>query len=67
MKTTEKTITGTQIKVSENNSKRTYTIWVNGSKYRTTPMNKIDFNECKHNTANDWAHFLRSNDYYKVR
>ena len=65
--TTQKTITGTEIRTRSNNSNRTYTIWINGTKYRTTKMDKVEFNSCENNTGNDWYHFMKSNDYYKVK
>lgn len=61
------TITGVEIKVSSNKSKRTFTIVTNSVKYRTCPLSKEEFMSCEHNTANDWAHFLKSDDYYKVK
>ncbi len=60
------TITGREIKVSSNKSKRTYTLIVDGTKYRTTKMTREEFNDCQHNTGNDWNQFLKSSDYYKV-
>lgn len=65
--TTQKTSTGMEIKTRANNSAKTYTIWVNGSKYRTTRMSKEEFESCQNNTGNDWNQFLKSNDYYKVK
>jgi len=61
-----KTITGREITVSENKSKRTYTIRVDGSKYRTDKMSKDEFNSCQNNTGNDWNQFLKGNEYHKV-
>ena len=66
-----KTITGETIKATPNHSEKTFTIrktYKDGSKtkYRTYPMSKDDFNDCLMNTANDWNHFLKSDDYYKV-
>lgn len=61
------TISGKEIKVSSNKSKRTFTIIYNGIKYRTCPMTKDEFNSCLYNTGNDWAQYLRgSNDYYSI-
>lgn len=62
------TITGREIKISSNQSQRTFTIRTNGSKYRTYPFNKKEFNECENMTGNDWAYFLRAcdSDYYRV-
>ncbi len=65
--TTLKTITGIEIKVRPNNSKRTYTIKTqSGSKYRTVPMSKEDFNNSYYWTGNDWQNFLRTDECYKV-
>ena len=61
------TISGREIKVSANHSKRTFTIVTDRGKYRTIPMSKEEFNSCLNNTGNDWADFLRSDDYYKVQ
>ena len=59
------TITGRELRVRENNSKRTFTIVTESGKYRTYPMQKNEFNNCTYNTGDDWANFLNSNDYYK--
>jgi len=58
------TITGREIKVSSNRSQRTFTLIVNGIKYRTTKMTHEEFNSCLHNTGQDWSQFLKSDDYY---
>lgn len=60
------TITGRSIKIRENKSKKTFTIVTESGKYRTYPMQKNDFNTCTYNTGNDWANFLKSEDYYKI-
>lgn len=60
------TITGRTIKVSSNKSARTFTIVTDAAKYRTYKMTKEEFNSCEYNTGNDWANFLKSDDYYKV-
>lgn len=66
---TFKTISGREIKVSSNQSKRTFTIMVSSGKYRTIPMSKEDFESNENNTGNDWQHFLNrtSGDYYLVK
>ena len=61
------TITGSKIKVSANNSARTFTIKTESAKYRTCKQVKSDFQSMLHNTGNDWADFLKSDDYYKVK
>jgi len=60
------------IKVVANQSKRTFTIrtYVNGkfsAKYRTIQFSKEEFSENEYNTEKDWQHFLKSDDYYKVK
>ena len=63
-----KTIQEKNISVCANKSRRTFTIRINGNKYRTVRMNKEDFSNNMYNTANDWRYFLRScdSDYYSV-
>ena len=65
MKTSEK------IKVTANQSKRTFTIrktYSDGSrvKYRTSTMSQQEFDIEEMNTENDWKDFLKSDDYYKL-
>lgn len=62
-----KTITGREIKVKANHSKRTFTIRTDGFKYRTIQLSKEEFQRELYNTANDWNQFLKSNDYYLVK
>lgn len=64
---TLKTVTGRILKVSANQSKRTFTIKTESATYRTLPMNQVEFESCEFNTGNDWNNFLKSDDYYKVR
>lgn len=55
-------------KVKANKSRRTFTIWKDGSKYRTLPMSKVEFEECEMNSNGDWIDFLNSSDsYYLVK
>ena len=61
-----KTISGRTISATANNSKRSFTIRVNGSKYRTHSMSVEDFNECLHNTANDWQNYLNTEIYINI-
>ena len=63
-----KTISGKEINVRANKSKRTFTIRTNGFKYRTVRMDQEEFNNNSNNTANDWNDFLHScsGDYYRV-
>lgn len=60
------------ISATANYSKRTFTIrrYDNGkcyAKYRTTTMPQSEFEEATAYTENDWLHFLRTGDYYKVK
>lgn len=63
-----KTITDKEINVRANKSRRTFTIRVNGNKYRTVRMSKDEYRSLLSNTAYDWRYFLNScsGDYYKV-
>jgi len=59
------------IKVSANQSKRTFTIrtYIDGklfAKYRTFETSQEDFDTEENNTQNDWKQVLKSNNYYKV-
>lgn len=65
--TTLKTNLGETIKVSSNQSKRHFTIKTESGTYRTLPMTQEEFDSNEFNTGNDWKHFLKSDDYYKVR
>jgi hypothetical protein len=66
--TTFTTITGKEIKVSANKSKRTFTIITNGTKYKTIAMTKDEFNQAEYFTANDWDNFLQKTwEYFVVR
>ena len=58
---------GRTLKISSNQSKRHFTIRTESGTYRTYQMSREEFEQNKHNTANDWQHFLNSDDYYKVR
>lgn len=62
-----KTISGREIKVSSNRSKRTYTIKTESATYRTLQMTKEEYESCYFNTGNDWQNFLKSDEYYRVR
>lgn len=64
--TTYTTITGREIKVSSNRSKKTFTIKTEIGRYRTLPMPSQEFNSAKNWTANDWQNFLKTDEYYKV-
>lgn len=61
------TITGREIKVSSNQSKRTFTIRTESAKYRTFPFSKEEFQHANgYWTGNDWQNFLKTDEYYKV-
>lgn len=63
-----KTISGREIMVSANRSKRSFTIRTGSAKYRTYSMCKRDFEDCEYYTANDWQNFLNSfGGYYIVK
>lgn len=54
-----------------NKTARTFTLKIvddNGDvvKYRTSKMNKEEFNSSLYNTQRDWHEFLKSDDYYKI-
>ena len=61
------TITGRTIKVSANQSKRTFTIVTESAKFRTLQMSREEFESCEYQTGNDWENFLRTDAYYQVK
>jgi len=60
-------ITGQQFLVRPNYRAKTFTIKTNGSTYRTISLNNEEFKICEYNTGNDWAKFMKSENYYKVK
>ena len=61
------TISDEEIMVRPNKSMKTFTIKKNGTKYRTTPMSRLDFEHADNYwTGNDWKQFFKTNEYYKV-
>ncbi len=59
--------TGREIKVTPNFSKRTFTLRVDGTKYRTIQFNGKEFEQARlFWTGNDWEQFLKTDEYYKV-
>jgi len=60
-------ITGREFKVSSNKRTRIFTIKSEGTKYKTIPFDKEEFNSMLSNTGNDWAHFMKTMDYYVVK
>lgn len=63
------TMLGVKIKVSPNHKNRTFTIRVNGNKYRSNKQTPAEFfNMLTFYTGNDWQQWLRaSGDYYSVK
>ena len=66
MTRTLNTITNVQIKVTPNKSQRTFTIRKDGIKFRTLQMSKEEFESADYWTGNDWANFLKTNEYYAI-
>ena len=65
---TSTTTSGREIKATANHAKRTFTIRVEGAKYRTTKMSREEFNTSLYMTANDWQQYLNGcSDYYSVK
>ena len=64
---TSTSITGRTFTVTPNFSKRTFTIKTDSAKYRTYKLPKQEFDNCLFNTGNDWADFLKSDDYFEVK
>lgn len=54
----------TEVKVKANYKNRTFTIWKNGSKYRTLKFIKPEFEEKLGSTNLDWYHWLMNSDFY---
>lgn len=53
-------------RVTSNKRNRTFTIYKNGSKYRTYRFSVDEFRENEYNTNNDWNDFLRHTEFYEV-
>jgi len=65
---TLKSISGREFRISPNKAKRTFTIRVDGSKYRTLQMGKDEFIEAYYWTGDDWQNYLKiDGSYYKVK
>lgn len=63
-----KTITGREISVKANKSKKTFTIRTDAAKYRTLPFSRQEFEQAdRFWTGQDWQNFLKTGSYYKVR
>lgn len=62
-----KTITGREIKVRSNKSRRTFTIKTESGKYRTVQFSKEEFESAdRFWTGQDWQNFLKTDSYYKI-
>ena len=62
------TITGRELRISSNQSKRTFIIRTDSAKYRTLPFSKEEFNHAdRFWTGNDWKQFLKTDEYYKLK
>jgi len=61
------TKTLTAMKTTSNKSARTYTIRVNGNKYRTLQMSKQEFDSAYYWSENDWKQFLKTDEYYTIK
>lgn len=65
---TLKNILGTEIKITPNYSKKTFTIRKNGLKFRTIRMEKREFDHASRFwTGNDWDNFMKTDEYYRVK
>ncbi len=62
-----KTITGREIKVRSNKSRRTFTVRTESGKYRTLPFTRQEFEHAdRFWTGQDWQNFLKTDSYYKI-
>ncbi len=62
-----KTITGREIKVRSNKSRRTFTVRTESGKYRTLPFIRQEFEHAdRFWTGQDWQNFLKTDSYYKI-
>ena len=59
--------TTSEIRVSSNKAKRHFTIKTEAATFRTYTMSREEFNINEYNTGNDWAQFMKSDNYYKVK
>ena len=69
MKTLKRATTnfGKQYRLSFNNRKRVVTIYSGDIKFRTYPMSNEVYDSAYFWTGNDWYHFMKTNDYYRVK
>lgn len=61
------TISNREFKVSSNKSARKFTIRTSFATYRTTKMTKEEFTSALNWSGQDWAEFLKTDDYYKIK
>lgn len=62
------TISGREILVRPNFSKKVFTIKTDAAKYRTYKLTENEFNDNLFNTGNDWLNFLKtSQDYFAIK
>jgi hypothetical protein len=62
------TISGREISVRPNFSKKVFTIKTEAGNYRTYKLIGSEFDENLFNTANDWQNFLKtSQDYFAIK
>lgn len=47
------------MKIKSNKTKRTYTIIIDGLKYRTLTLSAAEFQELEYNTASDWINYVK--------
>jgi len=71
MKTTFRkfvTISGREISVRPNFSKKVFTIKTEAATYRTYKLSGREFDENLFNSGNDWQNFLKtSQDYFSIK
>lgn len=71
MKTTFRkflTISGREISVRPNFSKKVFTIKTEAATYRTYKLPENEFNDNLFNSGNDWQNFLKtSQDYFAIK
>jgi hypothetical protein len=62
------TISGREISVRPNFSKKIFTIKTEAATYKTYKLSDNEFNENLFNSGNDWQYFLKtSQDYFSVK
>jgi hypothetical protein len=62
------TISGREISVRPNFSKRVFTVKTESGKYKTYKLSRAEFDENLFNTGNDWENYLRtSQDIFPVK